>query len=295
VDDQKPNFYSILTAPVRYCNTISDFSKILFSEITALCNKNGYCNATNEKFSEWHNKQARTISRSISELNKAGFIKLEITKTGAGTFRKIYPICKIPHDKNVVPPHDKNVVPGATKMSYQKNNTSKNITSKRKEKKKPTQKELLILDSIKKQTEEKRKKVPAKKETPPPSGFMKLYEITLANYSWPPEIETAPDLKKELLIFFDYLNTVKTRFGAVASVNEQINAVKDFLKKGATPAEIIDALKETAKNANIHWNPNWTKDRKRKATQGTKKQSTPGNYDAVRDQLNDPNFANIKL
>lgn len=41
------NYFSILTADVRYSKEINDSEKILFSEITALSNKFGFCYATN--------------------------------------------------------------------------------------------------------------------------------------------------------------------------------------------------------------------------------------------------------
>ncbi|MCK9477731.1 MAG: helix-turn-helix domain-containing protein [Candidatus Muirbacterium halophilum] len=75
---EQPSYYSILTASVRYSKSISDFEKILFSDITCLTNKNGICTATNNYFAEAFSKSKSTISRSIANLEKAGFIQITL-------------------------------------------------------------------------------------------------------------------------------------------------------------------------------------------------------------------------
>ena len=46
----KPNFYAILPAFVRYDTELSANAKLLYSEITSLCNEKGFCWATNSYF-----------------------------------------------------------------------------------------------------------------------------------------------------------------------------------------------------------------------------------------------------
>ena len=48
----KPSFYSILTADVRYDERLSFFARVLYSDITAMCNVKGYCSAGNEHFAD---------------------------------------------------------------------------------------------------------------------------------------------------------------------------------------------------------------------------------------------------
>ena len=88
-----PGFWSVLPAHVRYNKKLSDFAKILFSEITALSNKDGYCTASNGTLGEWHDKDPKTISRVISKLRDEKLIRVEIQKSKVGTYRRIYAIC----------------------------------------------------------------------------------------------------------------------------------------------------------------------------------------------------------
>ena len=50
--DNKPNYWSVLPADVRYDKELKANEKILYSEITSLMNKDGYCYASNKYFSE---------------------------------------------------------------------------------------------------------------------------------------------------------------------------------------------------------------------------------------------------
>jgi len=73
-----PNYYSILTADIRYNQNITDSEKILFSELTALANKNGYCHASNKYFASIYNVSTRTIQNRLKKLKDHGFIKIEL-------------------------------------------------------------------------------------------------------------------------------------------------------------------------------------------------------------------------
>lgn len=75
-----PGYYSILTATVRYDKDLSDFAKILYSDITALCNKRGYCTASNDYFETVFSKSRRTIISTIAALTDAGYIAVEVIR-----------------------------------------------------------------------------------------------------------------------------------------------------------------------------------------------------------------------
>jgi hypothetical protein len=76
---EKPNYYAILSAEVRYDNRLRPNVKLLYAEITALCNMNRQCFASNRYFSELYGKNKGTISGWINELVKYGYISAEYT------------------------------------------------------------------------------------------------------------------------------------------------------------------------------------------------------------------------
>ena len=76
--EEKPNYYSIIPANVRYDDELNANAKLLYSEVTALSNKNGYCLATNEYFAKLYNVSPRTITEWIRKLEEKGYIKSEI-------------------------------------------------------------------------------------------------------------------------------------------------------------------------------------------------------------------------
>jgi len=52
-------------------------AKIMYSEITALSNKSGYCSAKNVYFAELYDVAKQTVSRWISQLNEFGFVHVQ--------------------------------------------------------------------------------------------------------------------------------------------------------------------------------------------------------------------------
>ena len=115
-----PNYYSILTANVRYNQNLSDKAKILFSEITALSNKYGYCNATNGYFENLYNTSSSTIKRMLVQLQDENVIIVKIERIhNKGTYRKIYPVLNSLGGVQICTPDSPNLHP-------QKNNTSNN-------------------------------------------------------------------------------------------------------------------------------------------------------------------------
>ena len=140
---EQPSYYSILTANVRYDNELKANEKLLFSEITALSNRNGYCHATNKYFAQLYDKNSSTISDWINHLKQRGYLKVVMIKDGKQIKeRRLFPISN-PIRENPNTPSEKTVEGYSEKAEYpihknpkenitSINNTSKNTTSKNK-------------------------------------------------------------------------------------------------------------------------------------------------------------------
>ena len=90
-DKIQKNYYAIIPADVRYDKRLKPLARLLYGEITALCNEKGYCWASNSYFAELYEVSDITISRYISELKEYGYIKCIYDKTQENIDkRKIY-------------------------------------------------------------------------------------------------------------------------------------------------------------------------------------------------------------
>jgi len=87
----KRSYYAIIPANVRYDSTLIDGAKLLYGEITALCNQEGYCWASNLYFSELYGVSKVTISKWINQLKEKGYIDSYISyKEGSKEIDKRY-------------------------------------------------------------------------------------------------------------------------------------------------------------------------------------------------------------
>lgn len=101
---EQPNYYSIIPANVRYDKGLKPNEKLLFSEITALANKNGYCHAWNSYFAELYDVSKTTISTWINHLKERGYLKVEIVKQGKEIKeRKLFPVSTPIKEKDKTP------------------------------------------------------------------------------------------------------------------------------------------------------------------------------------------------
>lgn len=162
---ENPAYYGILPASIRYDKNLKPMEKIMYSELTALSNKNGYCNATNSYFAELYEVSKNTVSLWISDLEKAGYIKTKlIYEPGTKNIkeRRIYianPITKNDdtyHEKEV-DPITKNDDTPITK-NREDNNTSINNTRiilKENKKEKPELIDFITSQGISKEYEDK--------------------------------------------------------------------------------------------------------------------------------------------
>ena len=130
--DIKKSYYAVIPATVRYDNNVVPSAKLLYGEITALCNEKGYCWATNDYFSKLYSVSKRTISTWIKSLCNAGYISAEFVLDNSS--QKVKMRClkveanfdahlmktSIPSRKKVPAPHEEN---------FAENNTINNISS----------------------------------------------------------------------------------------------------------------------------------------------------------------------
>lgn len=100
--ERKPSYYAVIPSTVRYDKDLSASEKLLYGEITALANKQGYCFATNSYFAELYKTTERTITRWISKLENKNYIKREMLY-GNNKERRLYIVnnLSIDTDKNV--------------------------------------------------------------------------------------------------------------------------------------------------------------------------------------------------
>lgn len=78
MSDHQKSYYAVIPAFVRYHPDVSNGAKLLYGEITALCNERGYCWASNSYFANLYAVNVGTISRWIKELADAGFIEATV-------------------------------------------------------------------------------------------------------------------------------------------------------------------------------------------------------------------------
>lgn len=74
----KKSYYAIIPANIRYDKDLTNGAKLLYGEITALCNEKGYCWATNAYFAELYGVSKVTISKWINQLVEKGYLSSEM-------------------------------------------------------------------------------------------------------------------------------------------------------------------------------------------------------------------------
>ena len=80
----KPNYYSIIPANVRYDKDLTPNAKLLYAEITALCNMNGKCTASTDYFSKLYEVSRISIQKWLKILEDNNYIRrVNIYKQGS--------------------------------------------------------------------------------------------------------------------------------------------------------------------------------------------------------------------
>lgn len=122
MDDIRRNYYAIIPANVRYDESLIPSAKLLYGEITALCNEKGYCWASNDYFAKQYTVSKPTIQNWLKSLESKGYIHRQVEyKEGSKEIKARYiRILSEGHQENLV---------GGNQEIYQDNNTSINNTN----------------------------------------------------------------------------------------------------------------------------------------------------------------------
>lgn len=137
--ENKRSYYAIIPATVRYDNSLPANAKLLYGEITALCNQSGLCWASNTYFGELYGVDEKTVRRWLNALIEARYIRrtVQYDNDGKTIIQRCLSLAEPAErggDKNVRPGQkcprgtDKNV-PGGGDKNVRYNNTSNNNTS----------------------------------------------------------------------------------------------------------------------------------------------------------------------
>ena len=129
--EEKPSYYAIIPAEVRYDKDLRANEKLLYGEISCLTKYTGECWATNKYFSNLYNVQPNAIATWIRHLKDKQYIEVEYIYKGKEIEKRIIKLGGIQKDntysqKDIEGIHKKI---GGYSQKGEENNTSKNITS----------------------------------------------------------------------------------------------------------------------------------------------------------------------
>ena len=79
MEEQQRSYYAIIPANVRYDKDLAPNAKLLYGEITALCNEIGYCWASNQYFAELYGVSVLSVKRWVNSLVTKGYVYRTLT------------------------------------------------------------------------------------------------------------------------------------------------------------------------------------------------------------------------
>lgn len=125
---QKPGYYAVIPAEVRYDAELPPNAKLLYGEISALLSDEGFCYASNQYFADLFQVTTRTVSDLVAKLQDRGHITVTIRKNEQGKVMRREIRCTVslrhaqPVEENFHTPR-KNL-PGGIEENFQYTNTS---------------------------------------------------------------------------------------------------------------------------------------------------------------------------
>ena len=144
----KKAYYAIIPANVRYDKDLTPNAKLLYGEITALCNEKGFCWASNSYFANLYEVSNKSVSTWINQLAERGYVKTQLIYakgTKEVRERRIYlsdtpieeifhtPRREVPHpiEENFHTPMEEKVKDNNTSINNTINNTTNRENSKK--------------------------------------------------------------------------------------------------------------------------------------------------------------------
>ena len=129
MEEEKPNYYAIIPANIRYDENLRANEKLLYGEITALTYKTGECWASNNYFARLYKTTPQAISRWILNLKKLGYLEISYEYLGKEIQKRII---KVSTNIDTYQQNDDrgiNICLGGYQQNVKENNTSINNTS----------------------------------------------------------------------------------------------------------------------------------------------------------------------
>ena len=123
----KPNYYAIIPAEVRYNKKLTPNAKLLYAEITALCNMNGKCTASTQYFCRLYEVSRSSIQNWLKLLEDNGYITRDVKyKQGSREIESRYiklvdnPSVKISTDNTNININNNNITYSNRKALFKK-------------------------------------------------------------------------------------------------------------------------------------------------------------------------------
>jgi post-segregation antitoxin (ccd killing protein) len=127
--DNKKSYYAVIPANVRYDKELTPNAKLLYGEITALCNEKGYCWATNAYFAELYGVSKKSISKWIKDLIDKKYIQSELIykECSKEILHRYIRIVPYPMEEKFHTPMEEKVKDNNTGFNNTSNNTLEDI------------------------------------------------------------------------------------------------------------------------------------------------------------------------
>lgn len=127
-DEQKiqRNYYAIIPANVRYDRDLIPSAKLLYGEITALCNEKGFCWAKTQYFQDLYGVSRISIQKWLKSLEENGYISREVIykENSKEVDKRVIRIVSTPSKEKLATSLRKVSTPSKEKLT--ENNTSNN-------------------------------------------------------------------------------------------------------------------------------------------------------------------------